>query len=585
MRTRDVIDHRDQSVFERLKEFSIHGIPHHVDYRALRAVKVMSLLLTVIPLATVVITHVMDGYPAPPYRGLQAVTNLAFCAFSLGMFFVLRSRGLALPTLVNMGLVFQVGCAFFFNTWNHFEPYPPDFNPRLQFPASAFWVMMFPLAYPTTLNKVIVAGIASVLTAPIVFGIAALYHGEAPPSLMLFHICFTNFMFFAISVFMFKRTLIMQEELNKRRRMGSYILEEKLGEGGMGEVWRANHMMLRRPAAIKLVHRTALGSPRAREVNLTRFEREAQSTALLYSPHTIQLYDFGHMEDGTFFYVMELLEGMYLKDFLRVSGPLPQERAIFFLQQACDSLIEAHRHSLIHRDIKPGNMMICRYGERHDWLKILDFGMVKATTAPPVTDPGMSFLPEQPADKALTRQGEVHGTPLYMAPEMILGEIVDHRYDIYALGCVAYQMLMGHPPFSSRDQMGLFHKHVTAPPPPLIRSPRMPIDAALSDLVMAALAKRPEDRPHSAAEFARRLDAIPLENPWSETRADEWWEAHGPKSSPRPSPFQAAESSPQKARDHLAASKPQAEPDGDGRDLNQTTRWVSHALDDLTPND
>ena len=203
-------------------------------------------------------------------------------------------------------------------------------------------------------------------------------------------------------------------EVSKAREMGSYRLVERLGKGGMGEVWRAQHRLLARPAAIKLIRPEVLGArdPATRELLLRRFEREAQATALMRSPHTMELYDFGVADDGTFYYVMELLDGFDLDDLVERFGPVPPERAVHLLRQVCASLGEAHEAGLIHRDVKPANLYACRYGREVDFIKVLDFGLVKHGAQAP----GTARTTSPPAHMS------PGGTPAYMSPEQALGE-------------------------------------------------------------------------------------------------------------------------------------------------------------------
>ena len=200
-------------------------------------------------------------------------------------------------------------------------------------------------------------------------------------------------------------------EVKRARELGSYRLEEKLGEGGMGEVWRARHRMLARPAAIKLIRPSVAGHarPGVSEEAVRRFEREAQVIARLRSPHTVELFDFGIAADGAFYYVMELLDGLDADSLLRRFGPIPPERAIYLLRQVCHSLSEAQSCGLVHRDIKPANIFLCRYGEEYDFVKVLDFGIVGA-----IRDPA-------DANPALTRENAVQGTPAFIAPEQAMG--------------------------------------------------------------------------------------------------------------------------------------------------------------------
>jgi serine/threonine-protein kinase len=306
----------------------------------------------------------------------------------------------------------------------------------------------------------------------------------------------------------------LRREVREALRLGQYTLEEKLGEGGMGTVYRARHAMLRRKAAIKLIRaeRSAEGSRRSNA--LQRFEREAHVTANLRSPHTIQLYDFGVSAEGAFYYVMELLDGIDLETAVKKYGPMPPERVVYLLRQVCESLAEAHAAGLVHRDVKPANIFLCRNGIRYDFIKVLDFGLVALGPQPDEADP------------KLTGEGFA-GTPTYMAPEMVEGhDRVDGRADVYAIGCVAYWMLAGQPPFERQTAMATILAHVNDPPTPL-SSVVETIPNELEQLLLECLAKSPDDRPASAEELRRRLDAGIVDG-WNQARAAEWWQAHEP---------------------------------------------------------
>jgi serine/threonine-protein kinase len=301
-------------------------------------------------------------------------------------------------------------------------------------------------------------------------------------------------------------------EVKRARELGSYILEEKLGEGGMGEVWRARHRMLARPAAVKLIRSTAEGGPVSPEA-VQRFEREAQVIAQLRSAHTVQLFDFGVATDGACYYAMELLDGIDADRLVRRYGPLPPERVIYLLRQVCHSLSEAQSRGLVHRDIKPANVFVCRQGEEFDFVKVLDFGLVRTVRA--AADTG-AFK---------TQEAGIHGTPAFMAPEQAMGHEVDGRADIYATGCVGYWLLTGATVFTSETTMGLLLQHAQAAPGPPSKKAGRPVPKALDDLILACLAKDVDARPQTARELSLRLAAVDAPV-WTETRAREWWTAH-----------------------------------------------------------
>ncbi|HWN80748.1 MAG TPA: serine/threonine-protein kinase, partial [Candidatus Udaeobacter sp.] len=248
-----------------------------------------------------------------------------------------------------------------------------------------------------------------------------------------------------------------------------------------------------------------------------RFEREAQATATLRSPHTVSLFDFGVADDGTFYYVMELLEGLTAEALVDRFGQVPYARTIYLLRQVCHSLSEADSRGLVHRDIKPANIFLCRYGEEFDFVKVLDFGLVTALKEDP-----------QPAMN-LTQEHSIHGTPAFIAPEQALGHMLDGRADIYATGCVAYWLLTGQLVFKADSPIELILHHAhTVPIPPSQRT-ELPIPAALDQLVMACLAKDPGDRPQTARELAERLSDIAGADSWTEAQAKEWWAIHEPR--------------------------------------------------------
>ena len=313
----------------------------------------------------------------------------------------------------------------------------------------------------------------------------------------------------------------LRQQVKEASEIGQYVLEEKLGSGGMGEVWKARHRMLIRPAAIKLVNARSLGSSGARdpEQRLRRFEREARATARLESPHTVRLYDFGVTDDGTLYYVMELLDGLDLDTLVQRFGPLAPERAIHLLVQVCSSLDDAHSNGLVHRDIKPANIIVSRVGSAWDFVKVLDFGLVKLGA----TRPG-------PGDVMLSDDQDVSGTPGFIAPEVVGGATQDHRIDIYSLGCVAYWLVTGKLVFEGRNAIQVMSDHLhTAPTPASARAP-VPLPPELDRLILGCLAKSPDQRPASARELQASLQAILLDTPWTPERAEQWWSRYVPSS-------------------------------------------------------
>jgi eukaryotic-like serine/threonine-protein kinase len=297
----------------------------------------------------------------------------------------------------------------------------------------------------------------------------------------------------------------LQERVIEARQLGQYTLTEKIGGGGMGEVYRAHHALLRRPTAIKLL------AGDVSETQLRRFEREVQLTALLTHPNTVSIYDFGHTPDGRFYYAMELIDGITLQELVDDYGAQPPGRVLHILLQACAALREAHGAGLVHRDIKPANIMLCKNGGLPDVVKILDFGLVKQLS--------------RETDVALSTTNVLVGTPLYMSPEAIAApDQMDTRSDLYALGAVAYFLLTGAPVFFARTIVEICSLHLHARPPPLAERTEQPIPPDLERAVLDCLAKDPTARPASARELAERLRTCAERSPWTESDADAWWQ-------------------------------------------------------------
>jgi eukaryotic-like serine/threonine-protein kinase len=301
----------------------------------------------------------------------------------------------------------------------------------------------------------------------------------------------------------------LRQEVRAARQLGQYTLLDKIGEGGMGEVYRARHAMLRRETAVKL-----LPPGRGGETALARFEREVQLTAILTHPNTVSVFDYGRTSDGVFYYAMEYLEGLNLDQLVSAHGAQPPARVAHVLRQVLGALSEAHGIGLIHRDVKPANIILCQRGGQSDVAKVFDFGLVRAAG-----DPG---------DASLTGANVITGTPLFLSPEAITSpEAVDARSDLYAVGGVAYYLLTGRYVFDGKTVVEVCgHQLHTAPTPPSERLGR-PLPAGLEALTLACLEKDPARRPASAAELLARLDASDLPA-WTEDDARAWWAEHAP---------------------------------------------------------
>jgi serine/threonine-protein kinase len=376
-------------------------------------------------------------------------------------------------------------------------------------------MLVFPLMIPAPSGRTAVATLATAAMDPLGLWISGA--ADAPwPSFADLGSTFLPTVLAAVIAPIGARIMYgLAVEVGRARKLGSYHLVEKLGQGGMGEVWRARHRMLARSAAVKLIRTSVLGDARRALETVKRFEREARATAALRSPHTIAVYDFGLAAEGTFYYVMELLEGFSLQALVERHGPVPPERVVRLLRQACHSLAEAHAAGLVHRDVKPANLFVCRLGLDLDFVKVLDFGLVKLTQA------------SATGAEELTAEGGFAGTPAYMPPEVALGaENIDGRADIYALGCVAYWLLTGQRVFESGNAMQMVVDHVRTPPvPPSLRAPQN-IPPALEAIILRCLDKDPARRPGSAAELSRELAALDIESLWTEARAHAWWVEH-----------------------------------------------------------
>jgi serine/threonine-protein kinase len=381
-------------------------------------------------------------------------------------------------------------------------------------------ILVGSMILPTTPRKMLAAALFSASMDPLGVWIAHL-RGIPVPSLVDTLVLFMpNYACAVVAVLPSHVLHRIGRRLRQAQEMGSYHLVELLGRGGMGEVWRAEHRLLARPAAIKLVRPELLGASTdaAARTMLRRFEREAQATAALSSPHTIRIFDFGVTADRTFYYVMELLAGRDLDSLVREFGAVPADRTLFLLAQVCHSLADAHARGLVHRDITPANIYACRMGLEYDFVKVLDFGLVK-------------FNDQNVMETTLmTGAHTTTGTPAFMAPEIIVNEgEVDQRADVYALGCVAYYLLTGQLVFEAETPMKMFLQHMQAAPiPPSLRS-ELRIPREVDDLVLACLEKDPAKRPQDAVQVLRMIRQCRSGQTWDHDTARGWWQTHLPE--------------------------------------------------------
>ena len=477
------------------------------------------------------------------FHGSDAL-GLATAALTLAVFVVARRRLLPPNRLLDLGLVFQIVAAFDIAATRAWTGALASAAWYGLLPSECVLIVAYPLVVPNTPGKVLLSSLLAASMGPATVVLSAALGGtvlDRPVVVATYFLIST----YACAVAAYIGSRVVHRvglRLKQARAIGSYELVEKIGEGGMGEVWRAKHRLLARPAAIKLIRADVLDASLGDDAKaVRRFEREAQDTASLRSVHTIDVYDFGITEDGAFYYVMELLDGISLERCVQTYGPMESARVVYVLRQVCHSLAEAHARGLVHRDIKPANIFLCRLGPDEDFVKVLDFGLVKhAASAAPVTE--------------LTAAGNAAGTPAYMAPEVALASPdVDGRADLYSLGCVAYFLLTGQVVFTADSAIAVALAHVNDEPvPPSARS-SFTIPSRLEAVILQCLAKDPAERPASAADVANRLAGIVPEDAWTADAAHVWWDQHrsnerkGPSTAQRPIP-----SSPLHSRERFA---------------------------------
>ncbi len=483
---------------------------------------VMSLLFAVLWIVGSVLGHlaVHALYPNNPhwsdfdFGDWIAVISVGV---SIALYLYTRRGNRTPQFMLDLGLWYLVYTALALSVMFHLGPPPPGWAPVPEISWVGAVMLMYAAIIPTRPRKMFIAGLVAASMNPIGMLVLSKTFGWSFGSpwlaLVMHH---PEFSLVGAAVVISHGVTKLGQQVTKARELGSYQLGDLLGRGGMGEVYKATHRMLARPAAIKLIRPEMLGAvdDEAAKLAVARFRREAEAAASLRSQHTVELYDFGVTSDGTLYLVMEFLEGMDLETLVKQRGPLPTGRSIHILRQVCDSLQEAHTIGLVHRDIKPANIHVGRVGLRHDFVKVLDFGLVKEVSSVSMGE-SLATIPGQMA----------LGTPGYMAPEMALGERVDGRADIYALGCVAYYLVTGELVFEADTAFQMIAKHLQSVPIPPSQRTSRPVSADLERLILKCLAKNPIERPQSAAHLAQALDFIPSD-PWSQDQARGWWESN-----------------------------------------------------------
>ena len=510
----------------------LRSLPPDLLIEAVRRLRVIALLYALVFfMADIVPPFLIPGYSARLHSLVAWLPGLASILAALVMFAVASSRRLAPTTPLKIGLLFQVagsyGIAFAqYGRLPHIEV-----TRHMLHVLSPSWVAVWMVAYavvvPSRPANTLLAALGSATAVPVVLGFTlarADLLGLTNPTEFFFNHIFSYLLCAVVAYASARVVYKLGADVSRARELGSYRLIERLGSGGMGEVWRGTHQMLARPAAIKFIRPEALSGSSAENSArvLKRFELEARATASLTSAHTIDLYDYGSTDAGTFYYVMELLDGLDLDELVERFGPIPPARAVHLMCQVCDSLDEAHACGLIHRDIKPANLYVCRNGTRCDFVKVLDFGLVARESA------------LGGSQARLTMPETATGTPAFMPPEMVQGLPLDGRADLYALGCVAYWLLTGRLVFEGSTVFEIVSQHVHAAPV----KPSLRVEGGLPDeldaLILRCLEKSRETRPANARELARLLRAVPVDSAWGDAQAEAWWAVHLPQSAVGP---------------------------------------------------
>jgi serine/threonine-protein kinase len=393
-----------------------------------------------------------------------------------------------------------------------------SFIPHISMPGWLILIFTYNIFVPRSWRVVLTVCVVMALAPIIATAVAVILHEDIQRSLWFDPSCLIEMILVlvaTVSACLLGVRMIshLRGKVDEAKELGRYHLREKLGSGGMGDVYLAEHRLMKRPCAIKVIRPEKAGDPKS----IARFEREVRSTSRLNHWNNVSIFDYGRTPDGKFYYVMEYLTGLSLQQLVKRRGPLSPGRAVYLLNQVCNALNEAHSIGLIHRDIKPANLMVTEIGGAFDIIKLLDFGLVKS----------IDSSIQNGEDTDLTMAGSLTGSPLYMSPEQAMGNVVpDQRSDIYAVGGVAYFMLTGKPPFESGPTLKILLAHLHEAPlaPSRERAPTLiQPSSAFDSLVLKCLEKSPDNRYQSARELQAALQLLPEYNDWDASKAEDWW--------------------------------------------------------------
>lgn len=496
-------------------------LPPQIQDRAAEGLCWVSLFAAVTSVALTAIEHTLQPEFAAAWQNpFLRLASLAVFFLSVGFMVVQRSGLLSKQRLLDLGMLYQVLIAFACGLFEGAAYQNPN-AVKVGHSGIAVWMMLCGRLMPNAPLKSAITGALCVAMWPLAYWTNMQVYGYQPMPLNRMLVWTLPLVIVAVWMYVLNhRAISFFVKQQRAEDVGTYVLTERIGRGGMGEVWRARHKTLARDAAIKLIRPEMLAAGTGRQESLLRrrFEREARATASLRSPHTVALYDFGQAKDGSFYYVMELLEGIDLQSVVEKFGPMEPARVAHVLYQVAQSLEEAHRAGLVHRDIKPRNILLAKLGFEYDFAKVLDFGLVKTLNH------------DDPERTHTTLDGTTTGTPAYMAPEVAMGDrAIDGTADLYSLGCTAYFLLTGQMVFEAPTATAYAIAHVQKAAPPLRERSELPVPEGLEAIVMQLLEKTPEKRIRSARELARRLRALHDVPSWTAEQAERWWEINLPE--------------------------------------------------------